>query len=500
MENNKQALLYVRVSSKEQEKEGYSLDAQEKLGEDYALRNDLKIVKRWKVSESAWRKERAAFNEMVDYAKRNENIKHIIFDVTDRMTRNDMDKIRIYTLIKLHNKKVHFSRTNKCIDKYSRSDDEFVLDIEVAVAKKMSNDISWKTKTGMIEKAEQGLYPSYAPLGYKNNLVTHMIEVDEDIAPYIQKAFTLVASGDYSLRKVTKFLHREGFRSKKGKRASSAVVHYLLRNPVYYGALRWCDRKYQGSHVAIISKELFDKVQRVLSGNFRPRNNQNIAFFFNDLIRCGICGCKVIGEMKKSKYKYYHCTFSKGRHQGINYMREERVADLLGQPVKRITLSKEIAEWLMDALRESDKNMFELREKRLNALRGHQEKIMTKLDRILEMRIDDEISEETFKSKEQEYQNQLIDINSQIEGANDYNENWLEDAKRIFELSKRLHSLYLKADYGEKAKLLKMLASNFLLNGEKLEPVYKMPFNLLAKEDGCTNGSPSRTRTRKSEA
>jgi len=59
------ALLYVRVSSKEQEKEGYSLDAQEKLGEDYAHRNSLKIIKRWKVSESAWREERDAFNEML---------------------------------------------------------------------------------------------------------------------------------------------------------------------------------------------------------------------------------------------------------------------------------------------------------------------------------------------------------------------------------------------------------------------------------------------------
>ena len=60
-------LLYVRVSSKEQEREGYSLDAQEKLGIDYALRNNLKIVKRWKVSESAWKEERTAFSEMLEY-------------------------------------------------------------------------------------------------------------------------------------------------------------------------------------------------------------------------------------------------------------------------------------------------------------------------------------------------------------------------------------------------------------------------------------------------
>jgi site-specific DNA recombinase len=64
------ALLYVRVSSKGQEKEGYSLDAQEKLGEDYARRNNLDIVKRWKVSESAWREEQTIFNQILEYAKK----------------------------------------------------------------------------------------------------------------------------------------------------------------------------------------------------------------------------------------------------------------------------------------------------------------------------------------------------------------------------------------------------------------------------------------------
>ena len=52
------SLLYVRVSSKEQEKEGFSLDAQEKLGLNYAERKDLKIARSWKVSESAWKQER----------------------------------------------------------------------------------------------------------------------------------------------------------------------------------------------------------------------------------------------------------------------------------------------------------------------------------------------------------------------------------------------------------------------------------------------------------
>lgn len=68
----KNALLYVRVSSKEQEKEGYSLDAQEKLGHEYAAKYQMEIVKTWKVSESAWsqQKDRVAFIQMIDYAKK----------------------------------------------------------------------------------------------------------------------------------------------------------------------------------------------------------------------------------------------------------------------------------------------------------------------------------------------------------------------------------------------------------------------------------------------
>lgn len=206
----RQALFYVRVSSEAQEKEGYSLDAQERNGDEYALRKSLKIVRRWKISESAWRSERDAFNQMVDYAKRHPEIEHIIFDVPDRMTRNDFDKLKIYTLIKEYGKTIHFARTGKIINKDSGSDDEFMLDIEVAVAKKMSNDISRKTQMGLHEKAEQGLFPSLAPPGYKNDKATHLVVLDETQAPFVKRAFSLAALGSYSLVMLEEILSRRG--------------------------------------------------------------------------------------------------------------------------------------------------------------------------------------------------------------------------------------------------------------------------------------------------
>ena len=97
MTNNKisnKAVIYLRVSSKGQEEHGYSLDAQEKMAQEYASRHGLEVVKIWKGAESAWgREERSNFSAMLSFVKKHTEVQHVIFDVLDRMTRNDMDKI-----------------------------------------------------------------------------------------------------------------------------------------------------------------------------------------------------------------------------------------------------------------------------------------------------------------------------------------------------------------------------------------------------------------------
>ena len=474
------ALLYVRVSSTEQEKEGYSLDAQEKLGHEYAKRKGLSIVKSWKVSESAWRSERTAFNLMVDYAKHHTEIGHIIFDVTDRMTRNDFDKLKVFELIREHGKTIHLSRANKVIDKNFNPDDEFMFDIEVAAAKKLSNDISRKTRMGMLEKAEQGLYPSVAPLGYRNNLVTHLLDVDEAKAPHVQRAFSLMATGRYSLSTLGDLLHQEGLRNRGGNRVGKSALAYILSRSIYYGAFVWKDKPYQGSHTPLISKELFDKVQDVLHGRYH-QDRRGRSFPFNNLIVCGLCGCKVLGELKKRKYPYYHCTFSKGRHNGIGYLREDRLAVLFEEPVKAATLPEEIAELAKDALKEAAGSTLQLHENRLKALEIQQEKVNTRLSRLFDAKFDGELAEDVFRLKEAEYKAQLIEIKAQMESVKRVNPRFYDDGCQTLELSKRLHCMYVKANYDEKANLLRLIASNYALLDVTLAPTWRRPFDLFVK-------------------
>ncbi|MBI2471485.1 MAG: recombinase family protein [Planctomycetes bacterium] len=492
--NMEKALLYIRVSSKEQEKEGYSLDAQEKLGFDYAFRNNLKIERKWRISESAWREERSAFNQMIEYAKAHSEIKHIIFDITDRMARNDFDKLKIYKLIHNHNKVIHFSRTNKMLNENSSSDDEFMLDMEVAVAKKMSNDISRKTKMGMLEKAEQGLYPSNAPLGYKNNLITGLIEEDERTAPFIKEAFSLMSTGFYSLKMLADKLYDDGLRGRTNNRIGESSLHHFLGNSFYYGVFKWKGKLYQGSHTPLITKDLFGKVRNVLTGNFHPYSNRK-NFHFNNMIICGVCGCKVLGEEKRKKgknYIYYHCTFSKGRqnHNGNGYIREEKLAIMFEELIKMVTLDNEKAEWLIEGLKEYKRNNLELQENRHSALKKQHAKVKNRLSKLYDSKFDGEIGEEIFSTKEMEYQNQIAGIESQMGGIHVIGCDFFEFGYKTFELSKMLYSQYVRANYEDKAKILKFIASNYTLNDVSLCPTYKKPFSIITKGLSHTNWLP----------
>ena len=483
------SLLYVRVSSKVQEREGYSLEAQEKLGKEYAKRNGFEIVRIWRVSESAWKHERKAFNQLIEFAKRHNEIKHIIFDITDRMTRNDFDKLKIYTLINEYNKTIHFARSNKRINKESGADDEFMFDIEVAVAKKMSNDISRKTKMGMTEKAEQGVYPSSAPIGYLNNKLTHKIEIDSSAAPVIKTVFSRMATGNFSLQMLADELYSEGFRSKKGNRIYKSTLSHILKNPIYFGSFFWDRRLYQGIHEPLVTKTIYDRVSEVLCGKSHPSKSQK-QFYFNNLITCGICECKILGELKKSTYVYYHCTFSKGRHKDIPYIRQEKLAELFEEPVRRITLPLDISNWLKDVLYEGTKNHCQQQEIRLKTITRENERVRTRLSRLYDTKFDDKIEEEIFLAKEQEYKSQLLDFKCQMENLGNTDRDLFDEGCKIFELCNGLSSLYLDSDYEDKAKLLKVIASNFSLEDLKLYPTYKKPFNFIEKGLESSNWLP----------
>ena len=82
------AVLYARVSSKEQEKDGFSIPAQQKLLRQYALDNGVGIAREFTDIETAKRSGRTGFTEMLTFLKRNSTCRAILVEKTDRLYRN----------------------------------------------------------------------------------------------------------------------------------------------------------------------------------------------------------------------------------------------------------------------------------------------------------------------------------------------------------------------------------------------------------------------------
>src|SRR3989344_5307000 len=123
---NTKAVIYARVSSREQEETGYSLPAQEKLLRDYAERQGLDIVKVFSVAESASGiKQRKVFAEMIDYLSKNK-IPNLLCEKVDRLTRNLKEAVVANDWVEEDaSRRIHFVKTNLIVHHKAKSDEKF---------------------------------------------------------------------------------------------------------------------------------------------------------------------------------------------------------------------------------------------------------------------------------------------------------------------------------------------------------------------------------------
>lgn len=272
------AVIYARVSSKEQEETGYSLEAQEKLLKDYAEQKGFELVKIYKVTESASGKQiRKMFIEMIQFVTK-KNINVILCEKIDRLTRNLKDAATASDwILEGDQREIHFVKENFVVSKHTRAHENFVWDMKVAMARFYTNNLSEEVKKGQKEKTAQGWLPTKPPLGYRTiGEKGHKIHVvDEKVAPLIKQMFTLYATGNYSTAALGEKMHKLGFRSRGGGRVVKSKVHVLLSDPFYYGKFIWKGKEYEGKHESIISRDMFEQVKAKLTRPSAPYHNKH---------------------------------------------------------------------------------------------------------------------------------------------------------------------------------------------------------------------------------
>ena len=159
------AISYARVSSREQEREGYSIPAQRKLLAEYARTYGFHIEQEFIDIESAKDSGRKKFTSMRHLLEKDRHCRVVLVEKTDRLYRNRTDALAFEDLIETRGVEVHLVKENRVVGKDSRSQDKFMHDIHVAVAKHYSENLKEEVIKGMREKASQGIYPGRAPFG-----------------------------------------------------------------------------------------------------------------------------------------------------------------------------------------------------------------------------------------------------------------------------------------------------------------------------------------------
>ena len=472
-----EAVEYVRVSSKEQEKEGYSIPAQQKLINDYAETHGLRIVKHFADAETAKASGRTQFDEMVKFLKTHPYVKKILVEKTDRLYRNFRDYVTLEEL----DREIHLVKEREVLSKHSKSHEKLVHGIKVVLAKNYLDNLSEEVRKGMREKCEQGGYPGKVPVGYKNNKDSHTVELDPEKAPFIHKLFEWYASGQYSLTQLRQKCMEAGFRTRRSaKRISRSNLEWILKNQFYSGFFNWNGRLYKGSYPPIVSQDLFQAVQDAFRRHNRPRGRYGRRFAFTGFLSCGRCGCSITAEIHKNKYVYYRCTGFKGRC-GEGYMREEILQKLLGDLLKKIEIPMEKVQWIKEALRVTHAEQETFRKQTIESLEGQCRRLRDRIDRAYSDKLDGEITGEFWRTKSAEWQQEQEQLEGQLTTYKQVSRPYHENGFKILELANRAYSLYIQQPAHEKAKLLKIIQSNCTWDGINPYPTYKKPFDILAK-------------------
>ena len=475
------AISLTRVSTREQAEEGYSLPAQEKLLAEYAKGKELVLKKRFSVPESAsGKQERKTFNEMVQYLHDHPEIKILICEKVDRMTRNFNDAVSLDEwLSEDAERQIHFVKQNLIIHQNARSHEKFQWDIYIALARQYSNNLSEETKKGLYEKADQGHFPGNHKRGYKTiGDIGHKIWAVDDDKPdarYITKAFQLYETGNHTLSTLSKVLFEDGWKASNGKPISISEMHKLLIDPFYCGEFIWKGILYRKNikHPALITKELFysvqDRLQRkVKAGKYRKHTFQ----FGGSLLVCDGCGRAITWETHKG-HIYGHCTGYKTECPlKSKWIRQEKVEEKILETLDQFKVENpRLLEWIRKALKESHKDEIDYHETIVTDLDAQYLRIKNRLDKLYDDKVDGLLSKERYLQKQEEYELQINDILEAKEKHSKANINYQKLGINIFELAQVGREVYQNQESMEKKKeLLNFVFSNFKLNQEKLVP------------------------------
>ena len=472
-------IIYARKSTEEDDRQVLSIEAQLVELKEFAAKEKLEIVASFQEAKTAKEPGRIKFAEMLSLIERGK-ADGIISWHPDRLARNSVDGGKIIHFVdrglirSLKFPTFWFEPTPQGL---------FMLNIAFGQSKYFVDNLRENVKRGLRQKIRNGVWPSWAPVGYSNNPKTRGIDVDKEKAPKVKKIFEMYATGEYSLNFLANWCKKKNLLTNAGNKISLSNVQHILQNPFYIGLMRYKGEIFEGIHEPLISKKLFDKCQEVMAkrGKVRPDRKHNFAFL--GLMKCASCGCSITAQYAKGNggiYTYYRCTKKRGVCQE-KYIDERNLLEQIKNFLQKVSLSSQDTEKVLAALDTEEIEAKEQAQSEVVNLKTHLAQVETKLQKLLDIYLDDTLTQKEYAAKKDVLISQKVTLNETITDFETKGVSWLEPAREVVKYLNQATNLLESENLSEMTTFLKNIGSNHILRNREFLFAPKNPYDLVAE-------------------
>ncbi len=472
MEDHTATVILARVSSKGQEKEGYSLDSQYKLLSGYAANLDLRVVKVFQIAESASKDQsRKVFREMMRFVNlKRSGIYNIVVEKADRYTRNFRDAVDLDDwLVADPNRKLHSVKENIVLHRDANSNVKYAWNVNIANAKKYVDNLREEAMKGWAEKLEQGWLPGVPPPGYmtitKNGKRIHVPNPNTQHA--IKKVFSAYLEPSHSIITVTELMKSLGVCTRNGKPYNKSKVQKMLHNPFYIGINRFNGKDYPGVQEVFITKDIFNKVQYKL-GRRRPSRYRKHDPVFKNVIRCVNCGGLVTWQLQKGRF-YGTCQRNSDACKGRKLLREDKLEQAVLEMLEQLMCpSPEIIRWVADTMRSQHQDEIKEKEDLCSSIKLQISRLSRMDEGLYDDKLAGDISPAKYLEKHEAFSKQREDLEKQLASIEKSFGNRLDQTLVLLELSQKAAEIYPKKTPSQKRLIITKLFKDLTFDNDSL--------------------------------
>ncbi|MBF0365311.1 MAG: hypothetical protein HQK50_07045 [Oligoflexia bacterium] len=308
----------------------------------------------------------------------------------------------------------------------------------------------------------------------------------------------------------------------RGKIPATSYLVSMLKNPFYYGDFQYDGAVYKGNpeyHPALISFELWKKVESVFERRGRNTRGRVIKNPYSGLFRCGgeildendkptgkKCGAAITGEETRRKRKdgtiryhyHWHCSNHRNncserntallRPRGLKVNHTQKELEEMMAPIfANLHFSDEDCQWMQEELMDHHNEQKEDHKMKSHALRSRLTMLENYLDRSYENKLNNRIAEEIWRKKHDQWTLEREQVKRELDTMDDRRDGYIERGVICIELAKNAYQTYIRANSAVKRKMVEIVVSNLTISNGSIEYDYRKPFDLLANLGGKEN-------------